>query len=129
MPSGERAPIPLFGHPGTSLELEVVSQSDDFRVNPDLDGRRVAMRGFVVPLELSSGKLQRFLLVPYFGACIHLPPPPPNQVVDVTLARPVRLFNQDIPVTVRGSIELKSSRSALASSAYTIEDGRILKGK
>ena len=50
-----------------------------------LDGQSVSLPGFVVPLEGDSELITEFLLVPYFGACIHVPPPPPNQLVHVTI--------------------------------------------
>ena len=46
-----------------------------------LDGQSVSLPGFVVPLEGDSELITEFLLVPYFGACIHVPPPPPNQPI------------------------------------------------
>lgn len=48
-----------------------------------LHGRRVKIAGYVVPLETDGEVTAEFLLVPYFGACIHVPPPPANQVVHV----------------------------------------------
>ncbi|MEM6576141.1 MAG: DUF3299 domain-containing protein, partial [Pseudomonadota bacterium] len=47
---------------------------------PELDKQKVKLPGFVVPLESDEvGMMSEFFLVPYFGACIHVPPPPPNQ--------------------------------------------------
>ena len=55
----------------------------------ELDGVRVKLPGFVVPLELDGeGDVKEFLLVPYFGACIHYPPPPANQMVYVSAEDP-----------------------------------------
>ena len=58
---------------------------DNAPTNPKMDGARVRLPGYVVPLEEVKGELKEFLLVPYFGACIHSPPPPANQIVHVTL--------------------------------------------
>ncbi len=50
-----------------------------------LNGQHVRLPGYIVPLEVSEeGRTTEFLLVPYFGACIHVPPPPSNQIVHVT---------------------------------------------
>ena len=57
---------------------------DNAPTNPKMDGARVRLPGYVVPLEEVKGELKEFLLVPYFGACIHSPPPPANQIVHVT---------------------------------------------
>lgn len=51
-----------------------------------LDGERVRIPGFLLPLEFDGTKVTEFLLVPYLGACIHVPPPPPNQMVHVKYA-------------------------------------------
>lgn len=51
----------------------------------ELDGKAVRVPGFIVPLDDFAEEVTEFLLVPYFGACVHLPPPPPNQMVFVTM--------------------------------------------
>ena len=56
---------------------------DNAPANPKLDNRRVSIAGFVVPLDGEREKTREFLLVPYFGACIHAPAPPANQVIHV----------------------------------------------
>ena len=54
------------------------------RVRLDLNDKDVRIPGFIVPLEYKESEIvTRFLLVPYFGACIHEPPPPPNQTIYV----------------------------------------------
>ena len=50
---------------------------------PELAGQNLALPGFVLPLEYDGKKVTEFLLVPWVGACIHTPPPPPNQMVHV----------------------------------------------
>jgi hypothetical protein len=52
-------------------------------VDHELDGRMIRMPGFLLPLDFEGDKVVSFLLVPTFGACIHTPPPPPNQIVHV----------------------------------------------
>jgi hypothetical protein len=56
---------------------------DKAPANPKFDNRRVSIAGFVVPLDGEREKTREFLLVPYFGACIHAPAPPANQVIHV----------------------------------------------
>lgn len=53
------------------------------KVNKDLHNQRIRMPGFIVPFELTAKGVADFMLVPYFGACIHTPPPPANQLVVV----------------------------------------------
>lgn len=57
-----------------------------------MDGAAVKLPGYVVPLEEVNGELKEFLLVPYFGACVHTPPPPANQIIHVVAAKPVKGF-------------------------------------
>ena len=57
---------------------------DNASVLKTLDGQTVKIPGYVVPLEAIQDAMREFLLVPYFGACIHSPPPPANQIVHVT---------------------------------------------
>ena len=63
---------------------------DNAPVNPAIVGQVVRIPGFVVPLEDSKEGLKEFLLVPYFGACIHSPPPPANQIVHVLPKTPAK---------------------------------------
>ncbi|OHC44405.1 MAG: hypothetical protein A3J25_09630, partial [Pseudomonadales bacterium RIFCSPLOWO2_02_FULL_63_210] len=60
-------------------------QSPAAPVVKELDGQAVKLPGYIVPLDVTDeGRVTEFLLVPYFGACIHVPPPPSNQIVHVT---------------------------------------------
>ena len=79
-------------------------------VNNDLNGKAITMAGYLLPLDLSGGKVTDFLLVPWVGACIHTPPPPPNQIVHaVTVeARSYELDSMFAPVSVTGVMEVRS---------------------
>jgi hypothetical protein len=66
-----------------------------------------ALPGFAIPLENKGGKVSEFLLVPYFGACIHSPPPPANQIIHVVTKKPVtKLLSMDA-VKVSGTLSLQ----------------------
>ena len=92
----------------------------------ELDGVVAKLPGFVVPLELTDdGMLEEFLLVPYFGACIHYPPPPPNQIVYVKLDEPANIESPYDPIWVIGELKTASHQSELASAGYTIAGGAI----
>ena len=87
----------------------------------DLDGVQAKIPGFVVPLELADeGKVKEFLLVPYFGACIHYPPPPANQIVYVVLDKPVEIESPWDPVWAVGELQTKFHQSDLGSAGYTM---------
>ena len=67
----------------------------------ELDGEQVKIPGFIVPLEVAAGgEISEFLLVPYFGACIHYPPPPSNQIVFVKMEEPITVESQWVPFWV-----------------------------
>jgi hypothetical protein len=86
-----------------------------------LDGQLVRIPGFVVPLDADFKNVRSFLLVPYFGACIHTPPPPPNQIVHVIADKPLRgddLMNDAIWVT--GVLSVKRSATELADAGYVL---------
>jgi hypothetical protein len=91
-----------------------------------LDGREVRLPGFVVPLETDATEISEFLLVPYFGACIHVPPPPPNQTVYVVTAdgAPYRgeLFDT---VWVEGRMRVEHFSDDLGDAGYRIENARV----
>lgn len=65
---------------GLNYETGEISQALE-----DRQGEMVSIPGFMVPFEDSMTGVNEFLLVPYFGACIHTPPPPPNQIVYVRM--------------------------------------------
>jgi len=87
-----------------------------------LDGREIRLGGYPVPLENDGrGRSTRFLLVPYPGACIHLPPPPPNQIVLIRYPKGIRLEDLAIPLWVDGRLRVEKISNELADAAYAIE--------
>lgn len=86
----------------------------------ELNGVEVKLPGFVVPLDMSGETVSSFLLVPYFGACIHQPPPPPNQTVFVTLKEAIALETMYYPVWVTGTLATERNSSDLAEAGYTM---------
>jgi uncharacterized protein len=86
-----------------------------------LHGKRVRLPGYVVPLGAQAGEIKEFLLVPYYGACIHVPPPPPNETVHVVIkGKPFRGTSFDV-VHVTGLMKVERSQSALAEAGYRID--------
>ncbi len=88
----------------------------------DLDGKRVVIAAFIVPLEDDMQQADEFLLVPYFGACVHTPPPPPNQMVYVKMKdrKTVKIGWWD-PVYFEGVLRLKQVESPYGASYYEME--------
>ena len=90
-------------------------------VVPELNGQLVKLPGFVVPLDVSGNKVASLLLVPYFGACIHQPPPPSNQIVYVEFEDPVEIKSMYDPVWITGRIGLDVHRGSLATASYSMK--------
>ncbi len=102
--------------------LERMPQIQTFNTVEALDGRRVRIGGYVLPFDFTgSGTINRFLLVPYVGACIHVPPPPPNQLVYVTADTPVEIGGLWHPVFVEGVMRTARHDNDLGDTAYTLE--------
>lgn len=104
------------------LMQDMRSTWDNAPTNPRLDGAPARLPGYVVPLEAAQGELREFLLVPYFGACIHTPPPPANQVVHVKLAKPLPGLRMMDAVWVSGTLKTLRRDSAMGMSGYAIEN-------
>ncbi|MBX3636184.1 MAG: DUF3299 domain-containing protein [Rubrivivax sp.] len=93
---------------------------DEAPVNEALAGQLIRLPGFIVPLEDSREGLKEFLLVPYFGACIHSPPPPANQIIHVVPARPARGLRSMDAVWVSGPLALDRVDSHMGMAGYRI---------
>ncbi len=93
----------------------------DFSVNMELEGREIKIPGFVVPLELDdAGNVTEFFLVPYFGACIHVPPPPPNQMVYVIMKQGIQLDSMYSAYWITGKLSARTRTTRLGAAAYTL---------
>ena len=92
-----------------------------------LNGQHIRLPGYIVPLEVSEeGRTTEFLLVPYFGACIHVPPPPSNQIVHVTSKEGVKLDELYQPYWIVGALQVKPSTSELADAGYQMDAQKIV---
>jgi hypothetical protein len=90
-----------------------------------LDGRLVRLSGFVLPLATDTAGIDDFLLVPYFGACIHQPPPPANQTVHVTTAGAAYQGDMFDTVWVEGRLRVAHFSNELGDAGYAIHDARV----
>ncbi len=95
-----------------------------------LDGQTVRMPGYALPLEFSDKAVHKFLLVPYVGACIHSPPPPPNQLIVVNLETPHKVENIYDPVWITGELAAKTATEelSLVDGTAEIETGYSMTG-
>jgi len=85
-----------------------------------LDGAKIRISGFAIPLEMKGDKVTEFLLVPYFGACIHTPPPPANQIIHVISKKPLDNMRTMDAVTVSGTMGLNRAESPWGTSGYRL---------
>ncbi|MGB0723260.1 MAG: DUF3299 domain-containing protein, partial [Gammaproteobacteria bacterium] len=86
-----------------------------------MDGQRIRIPGFIVPLEGDEKNVNEMLLVPYFGACIHVPPPPSNQIIHVPEMPPV---NRDIvyeAVWVEGTLHTQRAETEAGAASYSLK--------
>ena len=91
-------------------------------VNDALNDSMVTISGYVVPLDWSDSRsLSEFLLVPYFGACIHSPPPPANQIIHIQLVQPVQNIHSMSEVSISGRLIIqRNDAAAMGVSSYTM---------
>lgn len=93
----------------------------------DLDGKPVRVPGFMVPLEDDQRKVVEWLLVPTPQACIHVPPPPPNQMVHIFMKRGTEVMYG--PIWVYGTLRLRSTRSIYGESSFSMEATKVTEYK
>lgn len=89
--------------------------------NPAMEGAAIRIPGFLVPLEDTKAGMKEFLLVPYFGACIHSPPPPANQIIHVLPKTPAPGLRSMDAVWVSGTMKLVRSDTSMGTSGYRME--------
>ncbi|MBM3566835.1 MAG: DUF3299 domain-containing protein [Alphaproteobacteria bacterium] len=91
-----------------------------FPVNAALNGKKVRVPGYVVPLDMGGDTTEEFLLVSYLGACIHVPPPPPNQMIYVKTEKPVKFDGLFMAVWTTGTILTQHKDSELGLAGYSM---------
>ena len=94
---------------------------NDAPVEPKMNGVRVRIPGFVVPLGTDLDNVREFLLVPYFGACIHVPPPPANQMIHVYPKKPLKNAQIMGAVWISGTLETAMSNTAFGGVGYRMK--------
>lgn len=94
-------------------------------VRSDWNGQIVRLPGFIVPIDYTGSGVTAFILVPFVGACVHVPPPPANQLVFVTTQDPYESSGMFEPVNVIGMFGVSSLSTQLADIAYALSADRI----
>jgi len=101
------------------LQIEAQAMLDEAPTVESLDGETVRIPGFVLPLEFDETSIKEFLLVPYFGACIHTPPPPANQVIHGKLESNFEITKLFEPVWISGKIKTIRAQQTLGESGFS----------
>lgn len=118
--SGYEPPAPNAESKWMSGAGKVTASNVPAPVVQELSGKRVRIGGYVVPLDFDATKVTEFLLVPFVGACIHVPPPPANQIIYVKSAEGVTLKGEFDPVYVTGTLTTEGQFTGLAETGYSI---------
>lgn len=90
-------------------------------VNTALDGKKIRLAGFVIPLERKGNLVSELLLVPYFGACIHTPPPPANQTIHVVLSKPADDIRTMDAFWINGTLKVVRGDSGMGIYGYRLQ--------
>jgi hypothetical protein len=115
---------------GSSMNNSIVIEMEDryqqalvsTRVKSEMDGRAVRIPGFIVPIEFNGEQtITEFFLVPYFGACLHMPPPAPNQIIYVKSATGLKLEALYYPFWISGDLKASLVENDMATAAYSME--------
>ncbi|WP_296044711.1 DUF3299 domain-containing protein [uncultured Alteromonas sp.] len=87
----------------------------------EFDQQAIRIPGYIVPLaQNEQRRVTSFFVVPYFGACLHMPPPPPNQILFVNYPQGIELQNLQQPFWFEGKLNIEISKHDLGTSAYTL---------
>lgn len=107
------AGVDIDGLLARRAEIRELRRARAESVAQELDGQRIRIPGYVLPLEFEGTQVVEFLLVPFVGACIHTPPPPPNQIVHVRVDKGIKDWGLFHPVWVTGDISVQGSTQSL----------------
>ena len=112
----------MVDHSGPNLSSQ---QPPSSGVRSEWNGQIVRLPGFIVPIEYAGTAVTAFILVPFAGACIHVPPPPANQLVFVTTPEPYESKGLYAPVHVTGMFGISAMSTQLAQVGYALSAENI----
>jgi hypothetical protein len=109
----EQAGVDVEGLLARRQEFAAKREAQMKAVDPALNGKLVRIPGYLLPLEFSGKAVSEFLLVPWVGACIHTPPPPPNQIIHVRTGKAFEMSSIFMPVWVTGQMSTGATKKSL----------------
>lgn len=114
----------------SQIQNTIAAASDDryqqaltsTRIIPAMNEKAIRIAGFIVPLEFDDEQtITQFFLVPFFGACIHVPPPPPNQIIFVNYPKGLKLDALYDPFWISGILKTSFIENEMAIAAYSMQ--------
>ncbi len=115
--------MPEIDHEGQMQMPQVMASTKTVAA---MDGVKGKVPGYLVPISFDEQqRVTEMFLVPYFGACVHVPPPPPNQLIHIKPEHPVELGNLWDAYWVHGTVRIDLTENAMATSAYRLELERL----
>jgi hypothetical protein len=113
--------------PRAAEALELLRTTwDNAPTAPEMNGAAIRIPGFIVPLERDGEAVRELLLVPYFGACVHVPPPPANQIIHVLVDPPLADARTMDTVWVSGTLDIARSPTSLGVSGYRMTATKVV---
>lgn len=96
------------------------------RILPEFDGIKIRLAGYIVPLDFDENQaLKDFFFVPYFGACIHVPPPPPNQLIYAKYPQGLTQKEFYEPVWLSGTAKVETTENDMGTAAYSMTVDKV----
>ncbi len=102
-----------------------IFDANGIKMNDALNGKRIKMPGYIVPLEQTTEGIMIFILAPYQGACVHVPPPPPNQLVLVYSNDPWPIDKAQYAIWVYGTLKTHLLSTTLADIGYRLDADKM----
>ena len=92
----------------------------------ELNQSKIRVAGYMVPLESNENGVIEFLLVPISGQCIHIPPPPANQMIYVTMKKGKEADYTDKSVMVYGTFSVQARQNKYGKALYGLASDKVL---
>ena len=129
MPDAERKALEAGVWPEMDIEHDTMDGTGQFGSSAtvaSMHGRKVRIPGYVVPIDLDDQQRMRsFFLVPYYGACIHVPPPPPNQLISAELDAAIEVPSMWEAQWLTAELQISRVDADIASSSYRAVSAQI----
>ncbi len=113
------------------LFQKITEEMNNAPVNQKMDQQKVKIPGYIAPLKVEKLMIYEFLLVPYFGQCIHSPPPPVNQTILVRIdkkkGKGISTRESIFPFWVLGKLKVEKEKTDIGTAGYVIENAIVEK--